>query len=112
MSDEPIQIEVKPRERQRVTFSVGGEIYEFRVPKLYGLIDTVQRMQGKPGDKSGRAEMEMFGQIESWLFDSMKKEDAERLQARLRDDDDDLDVHTMIALFQELTKAASRLPSG
>lgn len=112
MSDEPIQIEVKPRGRQRITFNVGGEIYEFRVPKLYGLIDTVQRIQGKPGDKSGRAEMQMFSQIESWLFDAMQKQDAERLQARLRDDADDLDVDTMVALFQELTKAASRLPSG
>jgi hypothetical protein len=112
MSDEPIEIDVKPRERQRLTFNVGGEIYEFRIPKLYGLIDTVQRIQTKPGDKSGRAEMEMFGQIERWLFDAMKPDDATRLQERLRDDDDDLDVDTMVALFQELTKAASRLPSG
>lgn len=112
MSDEPIEIAVKPRERQTVTFNVGGEIYAFRVPKLYGLIDTVQRIQAKPGDKSGRAEMEMFGKIEAWLFDAMDAADAERLQARLRDDDDDVDVDTMVSLFQEMTKAASRLPSG
>lgn len=111
MTDEVIDIPVEPRERRRLTFNVGGEIYAFRVPKLYGLMDAVAKIQDGAG-QGGTAEAAMFGKIEAWLFDALDPEDAGRIRARLRDEDDDLDIEHLVALFQELVKAASKAPSG
>lgn len=111
MTDEVIDIPVVPRERRQLTFNVGGEIYAFRVPKLYGLMDAVAKIQDG-ANKGGAAEAAMFGKIEAWLFDALDKDQADRIRARLRDDDDDLDVEHLVALFQELVKVASKAPSG
>jgi hypothetical protein len=107
---DPIQIKVEPRAARTLTFRIGDEDYSFKVPKSYGLVSAVRAAQaGAAGE--GQAEVAMFDRIESWLFDSLSEEEADRLKARLADPDDALDTEHILEVFQELVKAASERPS-
>lgn len=106
-----VEIETTRQQGKRIPFRIGGQVYRFRVPKLYGLVDTVKQVQAsRAGD--GMTDVAMFDKIERWLFDCLDEDDAEELQARLRDPDDEVDVEHLIEVFQHLTKEASGRPSG
>lgn len=105
--DAPIKIEPKAKDRRTVAFEIGDDIFEFRVPKSYSLMQAIRGMQA---DGSGTAEIEMYHRIEDWLFSSC--EDSDKLRDRLADPDDDLDTDTIVEMFQQLVKAASNRPSG
>jgi hypothetical protein len=110
MADDVVKIEVKPRPARKLTFDLGGEIYTFSIPKVYGLIETIKEAQ--IGTGSGVQDAEAFGKIEDWLFSSLSLEEAQRIKERLRDEEDDLDLEHVLEIFQALTKAASDRPSG
>lgn len=112
MDDDVIEIEVPEKPQAApLRLMLAGEIYEFRVPKVYGLMSTVRGLQDNKGPK-GMAEVAMFGKIEDWLFGAMNKADEKRVRARLDDQDDQLDVAHLIEAFQHLVKAASDRPTG
>lgn len=111
MSDEPIVIEVAKREDARREFVIGEETYHFKIPKLYGLMDTIQKIQSD-NKGAGANDVAVFGKVEAWLFDALDKKESDRLRARLLDPKDDLDIEHLVAVFQELTKIASNRPSG
>jgi hypothetical protein len=107
-----IEIEVAERKDAKpLRFLVAGEVYEFRVPKLYGLMRTVRGLQDNK-KQDGMAEVAMFGKIEDWLFSATSKADASRIRSRLEDPDDTLDVEHLVEVFQQLVKAASDRPTG
>jgi len=109
--DEVIKIDVAPRAERRVTFRIGDEDYEFKVPKSYGLVNAIRSINR--GDAAeGQAEVQMFDKVEAWLFDALEPDKADRLRARLLDDDDALDTDHILEVFQQLVKAASDRPSG
>lgn len=108
MADDVIDIDVPAREKRVMRFQVAGTIYDFSVPKMYKLMDAIKEIQNSTGDQN----VAMFDKVESWLFDAMKPADAKALRSRLLDDDDDVDIEHLVAVFQELTKAASERPSG
>jgi hypothetical protein len=107
---EPVKIEVESREAVLMAVDLGGDLYEFRVPKLYGLMNAVKELT-KAGE-GGMEEAAVFGKIEDWLFGAMAEDDAERLRSRFADEDDSLDVPHMMQVFQELVKRAAERPSG
>lgn len=112
MDDDVVEIEVPEKAAAKpVRFLIAGEIYQFRVPKLYGLMNTVRGLQDNKGPK-GMAEIAMFGKIEDWLFNAVSKADAKRIQDRLADENDTLDVEHLVEVFQQLVKAASDRPTG
>lgn len=112
VDDDVIEIEVAEKPQVApLRLLLAGEIYEFRVPKLYGLMSTVRGIQDSKGPK-GMAEVAMFGKIEDWLFGAMSKADAKRVRDRLEDQDDSLDVEHLVEVFQHLVKAASDRPTG
>ena len=114
MDDEQvIEIETTRKPGRTIPFRIGGEVYRFTVPKLYGLVDTVKQIRANgAGSDDGMAQIAMFDKVEAWLFDSLDEEQARQLQARLRDPDDEVDVEHLIEVFQHLTKEASGRPSG
>lgn len=107
MTDDVIEIEVKPRERKTLKFMLGEEIYEFGVPKLYGLMSAIKGVQSGDVDNA-----QAFSKVEDWVFGALPAKDAKRLRARLADPDDSLDVEHLVKVFQELTKVAANRPSG
>lgn len=112
MDEDVIEIEVAEKPQVApLRLLLAGEIYEFRVPKLYGLMSTVRGIQDSKRPK-GMAEVAMFGKIEDWLFGAMSKADANRVRDRLNDEDDSLDVEHLVEVFQHLVKAASDRPTG
>lgn len=108
MSDEVIEIKVAPRPVRTVKFLIAGTVYGFSVPKMYKLMDAVKSIQSSGGDTN----VAMFEKVESWLFDAMDPAEAGALRGRLLDEQDELDVEHLTAVFQELIKAASNRPSG
>lgn len=106
-----VKIDVAPREAVLMTVDLGGDLYEFKVPKLYGLMNAVRDLTST-GSDSGLEEAAVFGRIEDWLFSALPEDQAERLKARFADNDDPLDVNHLMQVFQELVKKASDRPSG
>ena len=106
-----IEIETTRQRGKQVPFRIGGVVYRFTVPKLYGLVDTVKQVQASRNG-SGLNDVDVFDKIERWLFDCLVTDEAEDLQARLKDPDDEVDVEHLIEVFQHLTKEASGRPSG
>lgn len=104
--DDVIEIKVDPRPARTLTFRIGDEDYAFRVPKSHGLMSAVRGMKLGTG---GAAEVEMYHQIEDWLFAAC--DDADRLRERLADSDDPLDTEHIVEVFQQVVKAASSRPS-
>jgi hypothetical protein len=107
MSD-AIEIKVEPKKERTLTVRLGDDEYEFRVPKLYGLLDAIQGIQ----TDGGIGDAQVFGRVEAWVFEALPDEDAQRIRARLHDDDDPLDVEHLVEVFQQLTKVAANRPSG
>lgn len=107
-----IEVETTRPAGKQLTFRIGGELYNFKVPKLYGLIDTVKQVQNSRGGQGGLSDVAVFDKIERWLFDCLEQEQAEELQSRLRDPHDEVDVEHLIEVFQRLSKEASGRPSG
>lgn len=92
---------------------IGGTVYHFRVPKLYGLISTIRELQQQQDKKrGGQEEAAMFARVEDWLFGALDKGEAADLKERLLDETDDVDVDALIEAFQHLVKFASSRPSG
>lgn len=115
MDDEQvIEIETKQPRGKQLTFKIGGELYHFRVPKLYGLVDTVKQIRAQRGgqDGGGLNDVAVFDKIEEWLFDCLDDEEARELKGRLLDDDDEVDVEHLIEVFQRLTAETSGRPTG
>lgn len=111
MANEPMKIDVGPRKAPVMSVDLGGDIYEFKVPKLYGLMSAVKDLSSI-GSEGGLDEAAAFARIEEWLFSALSDDDAARLIARFEDPEDSLDVPHMMELFQELVKKASDRPSG
>ena len=113
-TDETITIEVKPRAARRILMEIGGTVYHFRVPKLYGLISTIRELQQhqSKGERGGQQEAAMFARVEDWLFGALDADEASELKQRLLDEADDVDVDSLIEAFQHLVKLASSRPSG
>lgn len=113
--EQVIEVTTKREQGKRLTFRIGGELYRFTVPKLYGLVDTVKQIRAQrngQGGSDGLSDVAVFDKIENWLFECMDADDAEELQARLKDPADEVDVEHVIEVFQHLTKEASGRPSG
>lgn len=103
-----VEIKVEPRAERTLTVRLGDDEYEFRVPKLYGLLDAIKGIQAD----GGLGDAQVFGKVEAWLFDALPAADAKRIKARLHDEDDDLDVEHLVEVFKQLTKVAANRPSG
>lgn len=112
--EQVIEIETKQARGKQLTFRIGGELYHFRVPKLYGLVETVKQIRAQRTDGDGAAlnDVAMFDKIEEWLFDCLDDAEASDLKARLLDDDDEVDVEHLIEIFQRLTAETSGRPTG
>lgn len=106
-----IEIPVEPRDGKAVTFRIGGKDYDFRMPKVYGLLRTIRGLRSGASDDPTQ-ELALLDQVESWLFDCLAPDDASELQARLLDEHDDLDVQHLTAVFQKMVEIASDRPSG
>lgn len=99
---------------KRIPFRIGGEVYRFKQPKMHGLLAAVQRIQANRGkDDQLQAGIGMFEEVERWLFRCLDDDDAERLKARLADEDDEVDVDHIAQVFQQLVgKASGRNPTS
>ena len=109
MADNEVNIEVPVRGERTITFRLGEERYEFRVPKLHGVLETMAAIAKVDQDN---AEARAYGEIAEWLLGALSDDDAARIRERLADDDDGLDYVHIIEAFKELAKAASSRPSG
>jgi len=112
--EQVIEIGTKRPQGKRLTFRIGGELYHFKVPKLYGLVDTVKQIRAQRGgqDSSGMSDVAVFDKIEEWLFDCLEEDEARELKTRLLDDEDEVDVEHLIEVFQRLTAETSGRPTG
>lgn len=111
MEDEVFEIEITPREKKTITIRLGAEEYEFTIPKVYGLVNTLSAVQ-KSRKKEGERDIALFSKVEDWMFSCLSAKDGDRIRERLLDPNDDLDQPHLMEVFQYLTKVASNRPSG
>ena len=109
MADDEVTIEVPVRSERTITFRLGEERYEFRVPKLHGVLETMAALARVDQDN---AEARAYGEIAEWLLNALSDDDAARIRERLANDDDGLDYIHILEAFRELAKVASARPSG
>jgi len=109
MAEQEIAIDVPVRAERTLTFRLGEEKYDFRVPKLHGVLETMAALAKVD---EANAEARAYGEIAEWLLAALSEKDAERIRERLADESDGLDYVHIVEAFRELAKAASARPSG
>lgn len=86
-----------------ITFTLDGDEYTFTPPKA-----AVLAISAISGDDDPTEQIKgMF----DWLGNGMAQDQQDRLLARLRDPDDDLDLEDLSNVFQGLVEAAYGRPT-
>lgn len=98
MSD-ALAFETAKRRRDTITFTLDGDTYHFTPPKKAGMVLEVS--------EGGNEVKALF----DWLDDGLPTEEAEYLENRLRDPDDDLDVDTLTEVVAGLLEKVSGRPT-
>lgn len=100
------KIELDGTKRDPVTFEVGDDTFTFDPPKMFTFMEAVtQSREGGAGDE------QMFGVVMDLLYGALPADQGERLQQRLRDPHDPLDVEHVVDIFQTLTAAVADRPT-
>lgn len=87
------------RTRKTITFTLDGDEYEFTPPPFTSLV--LPALDGN--------ELEVFRGMMDWLGGGLPDDQEKRLEGRLRDPEDNLDIEDMFEIFQGLVgKVAGR----
>lgn len=106
------------RKRDDIPFVIEGEDgsedrYKFTPPKLAGAMMAVLDPESSDDDgEDGDSRVSMTQATWAWLRTGLGPDQYERLVARLRDEDDDLDVPDVIEIVRWLTGKVSGRPTG
>jgi hypothetical protein len=102
MSD--LSFKVAKRDRTPITFEIDGDdhIYTFKPPKQAAMVLNVMAAMDDVG--AARA---AFG----WLDKGMSEEDRAHLEARLRDEEDDIDFDVLEDIVTDLVEKVSGRPT-
>ena len=113
-----LEFEVAPRRTTPVTFSLGLEpgqsagdephVYTFIPPKSALMLMPVLAPE-LAGDSQGLA---MTKATFDWLGEGLSKEDNERIQRRLKDPKDGLDIDLLSEVIQKLTEKNTGRPTS
>lgn len=90
------------KQREMIPFTLDGEEYHFTPSKIAGIVLPVM-------DEG--SELEVFKGMMDWIGRGLPDDEEARLEARLRDPDDDLDVTDLVEVFQGLVAAAAGRPT-
>jgi hypothetical protein len=99
-----LAFKVAKRRKDPVTFTLEGDDHEYTFvpPKTADMVLPMLDADDELGAaKAG------FG----WLDDGLSKEDQDRITARLKDHDDDLDISTLEDIIEALVERVSARPT-
>ncbi|QDH93086.1 hypothetical protein QDA02_gp79 [Microbacterium phage Margaery] len=102
-----ITIDAEPREQ--VTVHLVGKPYLLTPPK--GALGLTLAKRAQEAEKSQDIEM-IWGEIMGWLTMAVGETQAKAIQARLDDNDDDLDLIHVITVMEKVVEAVTELPSS
>lgn len=92
------------RRKEPITFTLDGDEYTFNPPKTAGVV----LEYAETGND--------IGPLLDWLDEGLSEEQAKRIEDRLRDPDDDLDMDTLgdivAALFEQVSGRPTKRSSG
>jgi hypothetical protein len=99
-----LDFKVAKRRRQPITFSLEGDDHEysFKPPKTAAMV-----LPMLDSDSDLGAAKAAF----DWLDQGLSKEDQDRISARLKDEDDDLDIATIEEVVEALTERVTGRPT-
>lgn len=109
----PIPVRPKgPKAGETVPFDLGGEVFYFKLGKTYELFDLLEQIEEAPSANSVLDEARQFRSLKGWLFDGLSPEQRDRLEHRLRDRNDELDIDHLLEVFQHIAqRVAGRSPT-
>jgi hypothetical protein len=104
-----LSFKVAARRRTPITFDLGGDdhVYTFLPPKQAGVF-----MPMLDAANDDAASMSAARAAFKWLDDGLGKEDQDHIEARLRDEDDDLDFDTLGEVINGLMEKVSGRPTS
>jgi hypothetical protein len=88
--------------RKVIPFTLDGEEYHFTPSKIAGIVLPVM---------ADGSELEVFKGMFDWIGNGLPDEEEARLEERLKDPDDDLDVPDLVEVFQGLVAAMAGRPT-
>lgn len=101
--------ETQPRDTTPIPFTLDGETYTFRPPKMISLILPV--LGTDLSDPSTQQAQEMMTAQMDWLEAGLDEDEATRIAARLRDPKDDFDLDDLVNIVQWLVESVSKRPT-
>jgi hypothetical protein len=109
MSD-VLQIKVAARRKEPIPFALEGSdhVYSFKPPKQAGVFMPLLLGDAHDGDDDLDSTRATF----KWLDKGLSKDDMGRIEARLRDPEDDLDFDSLAEVVKALMERASARPTS
>lgn len=102
-----LEFTVAKRRREAVTFKLGDDhVYTFTPPK--SAVMMMPLINPEEGEDTGLA---ITKSTFDWLGDGLSEEDNQRIQARLKDPEDDLDVDTLSEVVAGLSEKVGGRPT-
>lgn len=103
-----LSFKVAARRREPITFDLGGDdyVYTFKPPKQAGVFMPI--INATDDDNAG---MSAARAAFAWLDKGLSEKDQAHMEARLRDEDDDLDFDTLGDVINGLMEAVAGRPT-
>lgn len=89
------------KNRSPIEFALDGDTYHFTGTKIASIV-----LPAIDGD-----ELQVFKAMMEWIGTGLPEDEEARLEARLRDPDDDLDVTDLVDVFKGLVAAVAGRPT-
>ena len=102
-----VSIEVKKRDAIPLIF--GDDEYTILPPKGAMSLDLAERAQDAVANGDVKS---MWGEIEGWFIDGLGEEQWDRIDARLHDPTDDLDIVHLIQAMEALVEVVTDSPTS
>lgn len=94
------------RRTEPIKFTLDGDEYTFVPPKTASMLLPVLDVESNDRDSAYvKAALD-------WLENGLPTEQAAKLESRLRDPEDDLDIDTLDSIIQKLAEEAAGRPTG
>lgn len=100
-----LSFEIAPRRKEAITFTLGGDThkYAFTPPKKAAMITVMM---------SATSDLEAAKGAFGWLDDGLSTEDRDKIAARLKDPEDDLDIDTIEQVVSALVERTTGRPTS